>query len=420
MNGPLQLGTARVEITPKAPMPLAGFAHRSGVFERVHSPLFLRALYFAQAGVEALLISADIFCWGSDLRSEVCDSLSRHLGLRRDAVILHATHNHSGPQTSRLFSRSLGAADERYLQFLRDAAVRAGEAARGNLEPITLERGSGLCNIGIHRRKSIAGEIRMAPNPEGPVDPEVTVLRFGAGDRNPKALLVHYTCHPTVSGANEVGAEYCGLAMAEIEDQFPVVATFLQGCCGDIRPALVRDGEFYRGDAGDAAAVAADLAREVQRVLSGGMTSCAPGALVIGGLETPVPLQPAPAIAELSAQQEGAGIIGEWSRLLLAEPERLNWSPTLESTRLELADGVGLITFNAEMVVEYGLYAKTTSQRRLLPVGYSNGMIGYVPTRRQIEEGGYESAEAFRYYAYAAALAPEAEAAVMAHIRRLA
>jgi hypothetical protein len=66
------------------------------------------------------------------------------------------------------------------------------------------------------------------------------------------------------------------------------------------------------------------------------------------------------------------------------------------------------------------LYTKEASPRRLLPVAYTNGMIGYVPTRRQIEEGGYESAEAFRYYGHPAPFADTAEAAVLEHIRLLA
>jgi hypothetical protein len=36
------------------------------------------------------------------------------------------------------------------------------------------------------------------------------------------------------------------------------------------------------------------------------------------------------------------------------------------------------------------LYIKQLSQGGTLPLGYSNGMVGYVPTAAQIAEGGYE------------------------------
>jgi hypothetical protein len=45
----------------------------------------------------------------------------------------------------------------------------------------------------------------------------------------------------------------------------------------------------------------------------------------------------------------------------------------------------------------------------VLPVGYSNGMVGYVTTARQIEEGGYEPVESSRYYGLPAPFAPEIE-----------
>ena len=410
----LRLGTARVDITPQQPIPLAGFAHRSGDFERIHSRLFLRAFLFAQDEASALLISADLFCWGPDLY----ESVLRRLDLPPESIILHATHNHSGPQTSHLFSPSLGAADDRYLEFLQDAVVRAAESARANLEPVTVERGSGRCGFGIYRRKLVDGVIRMAPNLDGPVDPELTAIRFRSLDGAPKAVLVHYTCHPTTSGANEVCAEYPGLAMSALEEDVPVAA-FLQGCCGDIRPALIRDGEFYHGEASDAAALAEELVSETRRVLRGAMAPRAPCPLVVSRGTTRLPLETAPGIEELQRLRDTPGIIGEWSRLLLADPARLAWPAVLESTRLDLAHGFGLLSFNAEMVVSYGLYAKEVSGGTLLPIGYSNGMIGYVPTMQQIAEGGYESAEAFRYYGFPAALNPDAEAAVRFSIGNL-
>lgn len=423
MRPPLHLGAARIDITPQHPIPLAGFARRHGVFEAIHSPLFLRALFFSRddasaASQRALLVSADLFCWGPDLCASVYESLWQRFGISPDAVILHATHNHSGPQTSHSFSPSLGAADDRYIAFLQDALVRAVESAGSSSEPVTTERGTGCCRIGINRRKCVDGAIRMAPNPAGPVDPELTVIHFRAQDGASKALLVHYTCHPTASGANEVCAEFAGLAMASLEQSTPVVAAFLQGCCGDIRPALIRDGEFYRGDTQDAAALGEELAQDIRGVLTDNMAPCAPDALRVARHMTALPLAPVPGLEALQHLSQSAGIAGEWSRLLLNDPNRQAWSPVLESVRIDLGPDIGLVSFNAEMMVAYGLHLKQTSQGRLLPVACSNGMIGYVPTKNQIEKGGYEPAEAFRYYGNPAPFSKDVERTVLEHIRR--
>ncbi len=424
MRPPLHLGAARIDITPQHPIPLAGFAHRHGVFETIHSPLFLRALLFSRedacgASQRALLVSADLFCWGPDLCASVYESLWQRFGISRDAVILHATHNHSGPQTSHSFSPSLGAADDKYIAFLQAALISAVKSACSSSEPVTAELGTGRCRIGINRRKSAGGAMRMAPNSEGPVDPELTVIRFRTPDNAPKALIVHYTCHPTASGANAVCAEFPGLAMACLEQNAPVVAAFIQGCCGDIRPALIRDGEFYRGDPWDAATLGEELVQEVRSVLGDNMRPCAVSALGVAHHLTVLPLAPVPGIEALRQLSQSSGIASEWSRLLLDDPNRLAWSPVLESVRMDLGPDIGLVSFNAEMMVAYGLHLKDFSERRLLPVGYSNGMIGYVPTKTQIEEGGYEPAEAFRYYGNPAPFKTDVERTVLDHIRRV-
>jgi len=40
--------------------------------------------------------------------------------------------------------------------------------------------------------------------------------------------------------------------------------------------------------------------------------------------------------------------------------------------------------------------------------GFGNDNIGYIPTAQAYPQGGYEIADAYKYYGYPAALAPEA------------
>ena len=41
-------------------------------------------------------------------------------------------------------------------------------------------------------------------------------------------------------------------------------------------------------------------------------------------------------------------------------------------------------------------------------LGYANGDIGYIPTQPAYAQGGYEVEDAYKYYGYPAALAPQA------------
>jgi len=65
---------------------------------------------------------------------------------------------------------------------------------------------------------------------------------------------------------------------------------------------------------------------------------------------------------------------------------------------MRLADGLSILALNAEPVVEYGLWTKRRFDGRVLPIGYSNGMIGYLPTASQVDEGGYEARDSAAYF----------------------
>jgi len=51
-----------------------------------------------------------------------------------------------------------------------------------------------------------------------------------------------------------------------------------------------------------------------------------------------------------------------------------------------------------EVMVEIGLKLKEKN-KNLIVCGYSNGLIGYIPTENGLKEGGYE-ATSFIYYLY--------------------
>ena len=383
----LQLGTAKVDITPRVPVPLAGFAGRTGLFDQVLTPLFARILCF-QSGAEppVIFVSADLIWWGSDRVPAMRQRIRAHSGLSDASVILHATHNHSGPQTSESMSPLIGTPSTFYIQALEEAVVRGVREALRSVEPVTAERGSAPCDISIHRRLIVNGQVQMAPNPHGPRDAECTVLRFQTLQGVARAVLVHFACHPTTTAENSVSAEFCGAAMTVIERELGkgVLAAYLQGCCGDVRPALIQDEQFYRGGDDDVRRLGVKLAAVAQSVLAGPMEACEPPACSSKCMELPLFFD-------------------------TGEPE----STTMAMTLLRLAPNLGFLTFNAETVVEYGLYVKRHSGGSILPMGYTNGMIGYVTTEQQLIEGGYESREAFRYFGMPGPFQPTTEQRIL-------
>ena len=93
----------------------------------------------------------------------------------------------------------------------------------------------------------------MPPDEEvaevGPIDPEIGILRLDRTDDDPArgrtlAVVYNFACHPiqgVPGGANT--ADLSGFASQVIEENLGegAVALFLQGCGGDINPALYKD-----------------------------------------------------------------------------------------------------------------------------------------------------------------------------------
>ena len=406
----LKLGVAKMNITPPKPVPLAGFEHRRGASEGVSHPLYARVLLFEEdersSKRRALLVSADLIWWSEDQVERLRHCLEARWGIEWGSVILHATHTHSGPQTSGRYSLRLGRPDPVYLKTLESRVLAAVEEASGCLETVTVERGRGECRIGINRRRRVDGRIEMAPNEAGPTDPEVTVIRFKTPSGATKGVLVHHACHPTTTDDALISSEFPGVAMELVEGEQGggVVAAYLQGCCGDVRPTLVRDGRFYRGGDAEVRTLGERLGAEALSVMERPMRRLFPSLLSGRQTTIPLPLQSLPGKAELEASSRRSGVVGEWSALLRRETWRLRpWVP-LDLTLLNLAGDLSILAMNGEAVVEYGLFVKRRFAGRVLPLPYSNGMIGYVPTARQVGEGGYEARESIFYFGLPAPL----------------
>lgn len=418
------LGTAKIDITPDFPVPLAGFADRQklGPAEGISQRLFARVFLFTSEGrkqVSSLFISADLIWWGSDRIPSLKQRIKEQFGIHEEHIILHATHTHSGPQTSELFTTPLGQCVISYVEKLEAALLKGIAEARRNLEAVHIQAGLGECRIGINRRIRKQEQMELAPNEHGIVDPEVNVLLFRRLEGSIKALFVHYTCHPVITRENLVSSEFCGVAMGLVEQALgdDVVSAYLQGCCGDINPG--RNGAFSFGSDERVRQLGGELAEETLAVIHRPMAAVASSSITARSMTTMLPLKALPDKARLTALSAREDVLGEWSRLLLAQPERLTASVPLEMTYWKMGEELSLLTMNCEAVVNYGLFIKRQFKGKVLPLGYSNGMFGYLPTAQQIEEGGYEPYDSSFYFAMPSTLEDGVEQQVYRSIIQL-
>lgn len=420
----LDLGTAKVNITPGYPVPLSGYGSRvgKGPFTAIASPLFARVICFRQLSdgemSTALVVSADLLWWGSE-RVEQLKQRIRDIW-PADHLILHATHSHSGPQTTEMFSFVLGEADPGYLVDLEDRLLAGVKTAVSSMEPVELERGYGTCDIAKNRRKIPGAEPGILVESQDPIDRELTVLRYTAADGRVKAIVAHYACHPVTNTSNVLSAEFPGAAADLLEQELGdgAVCLYLQGTCGDVDPTSDGINWCFGGDE-QVRMLGAKFASAVRQVLQAPMERLADVPLTGQTEQIALPLQSIPGAAELAELVAEPGIAGEWSRKLLQYPERLRPDMVMEATLLFLARDFALLAMNGEIVSDYGLFIKHVTNKAVLPLGYTNGMIGYVTTARQLVEGGYEPDSSTRYFMLPAPFTHETEQTIKINLYNL-
>lgn len=405
----LRVGAGRADITPDWPVSLAGFAVRTGRSTGIAHRLHVRALLVERAGTRVLVVCADVLNWSPERLPGLRARLATRAGVDADAILFAAAHNHSAPATTRWMAPSVGIADPPYADLLEARTLAAVGDAVAGLEPVSVSHAVGTFDLAMHRRSIVDGRVVARPNPHGPVDREVTVVAFRRPDGSIKALMTHYTCHPVLSTESLLSGEFTGYAMDVLEEQTGAVSLYLQGCCGDVNPG-------YRSHTGLtevpiqgerlAAAITAALEANSQPAAASLPSAGQP---VARWTTAQLPFEHVPTPAALRTMVDRPGVDGEWARALLTDLTVLRPSATLVVQRLDLGAGPSLLAFNGEVTVAYGLRVKARTHGRVLPVGYANGMIGYLPTAQQLAEGGYEADESTRYYLLPGRFAPVIE-----------
>ncbi|MCC5833677.1 MAG: hypothetical protein JJU20_03000 [Opitutales bacterium] len=382
------LGVSKRSITPESALRLSGYAERRGPYESVREAIYVRVHAFAVGNQRILLIYGDLIWWGKGFIDELRPELAAWFQLDPSAFVFIASHNHSGPATSQDFSDSLESYDTGYGKLLTHA-VRDGIAnALRDLEPVQMTLHRGRSGLGIYRRKQINGQVKMLPNPEIKTDKTLSVVAMHRHNGSLKALAVHYACHPTVSRENYLHPDYPGVLLRLLEEsQAGCHCIFLQGCAADIRPNLVLNDEFLAGNYNDVLDCAEALHKDCLDALG------APGqSLQTVGEEQLIQQVD----VRLEMMPDSAKEVPEGSDPVVE---------ILQLTRIRIASDLQWIGFNAEVSQYYNQYLQSILPG-CLGIGYCNGMIGYVCSRQQILEGGYEPVESVFYFGLAGPFSP--------------
>jgi hypothetical protein len=375
---------------------LSGYSSRDGLSEGVYQDLFVKALAFQSGERPVVIVTSDLLYFDDELLALVEEELARAPGLAPEQLIFTASHTHCGPVIRQRDTWIYGGRDEAYMVELRTALAAVVRDALRSLEPARLTYHRATCDFNINRRLKTPTGVEMLPNPDGVVDRDLDILVVTRLDGTVRALLFSYTCHPTTMGGYLIGGDYPGSAQRAIESAYPgATALFVQGCTGDVRPNNVEaNGRFKSGPLEVVERFGRRLAEQVLAGMRGHGTSV-DGPLHLADRVVDLPLMPHPSRAQLArALEDQSPFRRRWATDMLGKCDRDEKLPTTWPVHLQtvrIGDSLSLVAIAGEACVEIGLRIKELiGQGPRFVLGYTNRVVGYIPSKSIHADGGYE------------------------------
>ena len=223
----MNIGIARRDITPQAPMELLGYGDRDHKSEGIHDPLSVYVLYIEQPDGQPLAwFSADLCIFGPDCAKALKQRIAKATGVDAQAMHLQGTHTHSGPDVYALHIAT-GAVEKAYFELLAARFSEALKEAVKHKHAATLELREGIGTIGVNRRGL-----------DKPIDRRVFLLDIVDDKGKRSASVMYYSCHLTALGVENylVSSDWIGPVRNwyEQDNGFPLM--FVQGAEGNVDP----------------------------------------------------------------------------------------------------------------------------------------------------------------------------------------
>jgi hypothetical protein len=239
----------------------------------------------------------------------------------------------------------------------------------------------------------------MTPNPRGPRDETIHVIRLGTD-----AVIWNYACHPVfVPWMSHVSADFAGVVRQAIRRQFgdSVAVLYWQGFSGDVFPSFASElvglsARLQRRFFGKPTNIGFDTYHTWTKSL----VQC-----VLSALGT-VSMMDVPGL--MYSKRTSRPL-----RLLLANEKSGKDFRTHEIHIGSGPAGIHVLGVSAEPAVGYiALFQELIKDPSLICVGCMDAAYGYLPTSQMIQEGGYEAREFLPYFSLEGAFAPGIEQAV--------
>ena len=397
-TGPsLKIGVASATITPFLDIPMAGYYY-TRTPDGVHDDLHAKALVIDDGHEQIVLVACDLVGLSREAVEAARRQIGERCGIPADHILISATHTHTGPREVPTYVSNLG-------HWIADSVITAEARKRQALLWVATEQEPSL----PHNRRYLMkdGTVQTNPGflnpsivrPVGPIDPRVGVL-FAEDERHyPIMTWVNYAMHLDTVGGTWISSDYAyylARTLAALKGP-DMLTTFTIGAAGNInhwdvqRPGPQRGFETAQGLGETLAGDVVKAYTHLQALNSVRIKA------VSETIEVPIQKVTAQEVAEaekIVAQPPPMGVDFTLDRVNAEKVVHVNKRKG-EDLRAEiqvLAVGpVAFVAIPGEYFVELGMRINKESPfPYTFIVELANGDVGYIPTRRGFEEGGYE------------------------------
>jgi len=416
---------AEINITPNVseqnPVFLQGMGGPPRRATAVSAPLMMQLLLLEDDHfTKVFFVTADLFGFGPEIVGNV-RAIVAQWGIEPEGLILNASHTHYAPGTISHASKSIGPFYSEYAKHIIQTIGQQLPILYDRLEECKLSWGKVEAQIGVSRRLKKDGKVIFAPNSEGYYDKDTPFILFHMLKTDKKVLLVNHGCHPTGLGSeNFISADYPAYMRNALKSNgFVDGIMFLQGGAGSTKETISTKGDvrFCENSAG-ARVNGEFLATQIINGIEKGLQPIE-GSLFCTRRQITLPLKPIPApnvLAQVRNNEDIDALVREWAKGLLNRfpsgdiPNRL----AIEIQLVVVGDKVSFVALPGEPVAELArdLRMLNNMMNATFILGYTNGLIGYLPTDDMIEEGGYEAGASHFVYLQPSALDAGSESAI--------
>lgn len=427
-------GAATSNITPFLDTNLiGGFSPRGAV--HIHDELHARCLVLDDGETRLAIVIVDNVKFPTEVTGPAKRLIEETSGLPPENVLIAGTHTHSAPSLRGKSYLELDEPPDDYQKFVIQRVADAVRRAIHNLEPARIGWGAGEVPQHVFNRRWLLKDgqkatspygdeelaamnpgryLEVLDKPAGPVNPRVYFLSVESAEGGrPIALLANYWLHYVGGvGKGHVSADYFGVfadrigeLIADPRQDPPFVGILSNGASGDInnndyanygKPGRKRYERYEK-----MREVADDVAREVVRVRK---TIEHHDWVELGAAAETVGLKRRKPSAEQIEQAKA--ILAETDPKVLENRdfarravfarraiEAADWPETADAFVQAFRIGeLGIAALPFEVFCEIGLEIEERSPfEDTFMLAMANGGLGYLPSPRQHELGGYET-----------------------------